>query len=271
MLRATFVCLAVVASLPLAGVNAVAAEPTLREVYQATEAGNYRQAQSMMDQVLKAHPNSAKAHFVEAQLLAKEGHLSNARAELVIAERLEPALPFASPGAIRELKGYLNASGTDLRESDRPVHALNGSVFPWAALFIGLGFVALIALVVSLVRRRSSYATQGASPPGHVGTGTVQPYGTGAMGPVGTSSGGLGSGTLGGLATGAAVGAGVVAGEALMHRVFDGHRSDAAMVDSRNDLSGNSQVPYDMGGEEFGVSDASSWDDSFGAGGSDWS
>ena len=81
-------------------------------------------------------------------------------------------------------------------------------------------------------------------------------------------TGGLGSGILGGLATGAAVGAGVVAGEALMHRVFDGHRAEAAMPDNQTGLLDESRPQYDMGGDDFGVSDASSWDDS--GGGSDW-
>ena len=41
----------------------------------------------MMDQVLRDPPNSAMAHFVMAELLAKEGRVSNARFELATAER----------------------------------------------------------------------------------------------------------------------------------------------------------------------------------------
>jgi thioredoxin-like negative regulator of GroEL len=75
------------ASLLLVGGNAVAADPTLHQIYQAAEAGNYREAQSMVDQVLRNHPNSAKAHFVEAELLATQSRLLDARAEPAIAER----------------------------------------------------------------------------------------------------------------------------------------------------------------------------------------
>jgi hypothetical protein len=88
-------------------------------------------------------------------------------------------------------------------------------------------------------------------------------------------AGGIGSGILGGLATGAAVGAGVVAGEALMHRALDGHRSDDGLDRLANPQIGGSQddsldkSQYDMGGDDFGVSDASSWDDNSG-GGDDW-
>jgi len=76
---------------------------------------------------------------------------------------------------------------------------------------------------------------------------------------------------------------GVVAGEALMHRVMgDGHHdsgssgfippAQAGQLDSSWDSP--AQQPFDMGGQNFGVNDASSWDDggdSGGGGGSnDW-
>ena len=110
MLRRTLFALTLLASLALAGWNAFAADPTLHEVYQAAEAGNYREAQAMMDQVLRDHPNSAKAHFVEAELLAKQGRLAEARGELATAERLQPGLPFAKPGSVEELKARLASS-----------------------------------------------------------------------------------------------------------------------------------------------------------------
>lgn len=60
-------------------------EATMHQVYLAAEAGKFNEAQSMMDKVLLDHPNSAKAHFVEAELLAKRGLFRNAGAELHIA------------------------------------------------------------------------------------------------------------------------------------------------------------------------------------------
>ena len=50
-------------------------EATMHQVYLAAESGKFNEAQSMMDKVLRDHPNSAKAHFVEAELLAKQGLL----------------------------------------------------------------------------------------------------------------------------------------------------------------------------------------------------
>ena len=55
----------------LASISAQAADPSLNQVYQAAQSGNLGGALGMMDQVLRDHPNSAKAHFVEAELLAK--------------------------------------------------------------------------------------------------------------------------------------------------------------------------------------------------------
>ena len=109
MLRKFFRALIAAALLAIASGTALTAEPTLHEVYQAAHAGNYAAAQAMMDQVLRAHPNSAKAHFVEAELLAKQRRFAQAQTELETAERLEPRLPFAKQGAVEELKVRLSA------------------------------------------------------------------------------------------------------------------------------------------------------------------
>ena len=270
MLRNTFLTLAMLVSLLLVGGNAVAADPTLHQVYQAADAGNYREAQSMMDQVLRNHPNSAKAHFVEAELLARQGRLSDARLELATAERLEPGLPFAGPGAVQELNARLAAVHSVGQARDPVLQSTPGPGIPWGALLLVAGLIAVIVFVVRMLRQRSAYAVQGAGLPAYsTGAGSAPPYGGGGMGPM-APTGGIGSGLLGSLATGAAVGAGVVAGEALMHRVLDGHRSEDTFVPTQGDLRDISELPYDMGGNDFGVSDTSSWDDSASGGADDW-
>jgi len=271
MLRKPILGLALAASLTLTGGYAVAAEPTIHQVYQAADAGNYREAQAMMDQVLRDHPNSAKAHFVEAELLARQGQLSNAQAELAIAERLEPGLPFARPEAVQELRARL---GSAHRPGGVPMSASQaGSSFPWGMLLVIAGVIVVIALVARRMRQRSAYAVQSTALPNYGGgAGVPQPYPAGAVPPV-APGGGIGSGILGGLATGAAVGAGVVAGEALMHRVLDGHHSDGAIAPAEAATWDSPQPQadqYDLGGSDFGVSDTSSWDDGSGGGG-DWS
>lgn len=270
MFRNTFSAMTIVVSLSLLSGNVFAADPTLHQVYQAAEAGNYREAQSMMDQVLRDHPNSAKAHFVEAELLTKQGRLSDAQSELATAERLEPGLPFTKPAAVLELRARLASSQNKVQTGASSSASSTGSSFPWGTLLLVGGLIAFIVVVARMMSQRTTYAVQGVNSPTFGGNSVpAQTYGPGGFGPTAPTSGGMGSGILGGLATGAAVGAGMVAGEALMHRVLNGHSDGTAPVE--NPSWDNSQPQYDMGGTDFGVSDASSWDDSSSGGGDDWS
>jgi len=253
---------------------ALAQEPTLHEVYEAAESGNLAQAQRMMSEVLRAHPNSAKAHYVEAELLAKQGQLAAAAAELGTAERLDPGLPFARPEAVRELKARIASPRSYGQPLNAALAPTTGGGISWGGLLLGVAGLAVIALgVAAMLNRRKAPAFAGAG---------VQPYNPNAPlaptqppatgSPVSAApSGGMSSGILGGLATGAAVGAGIVAGEALAQRLMGGHHGEA----SASPLSGAQAPLHDMGGSDFGVSDASSWDDGIGGvggdGGGDWS
>ena len=84
-----------------------AAAPTVHEVYVAAEAGKFAEAQAMMDQVLKEHPNSSQAHFVEAELLAKQGKFAAAQRSLATAERLAPGLPKVNATSVANLKALI--------------------------------------------------------------------------------------------------------------------------------------------------------------------
>lgn len=259
---------AVLVACTVVSISALGADPTLHQVYQAADAGNYREAQTMMDQVLRDHPNSAKAHFVEAELLAKQGGIANARGELGKAERLDPALAFAKPGAIQELKAHIGTSRASPQSNFSSVAPPSPNI-PWGMI---LTILALIAAMFFFFRSRNrNLSAQGASGPGYGPTGTPV-YGTpgyGTMPP--SAASGMGSGILGGLATGAAMGAGMVAGEALMHRMMDGgHREDGYRQADPGFGPQAADPQYDMGGNDFGVSDTSSWDDAGGGGSDDW-
>jgi hypothetical protein len=226
----------------------------------------------MMAGVLRAHPNSAKAHFVNAELLARLGRLGDAEAELRAAERLEPGLPFATPQAVQELhRRVASPSRTVSSASTSGVGAYGGRTvapaigggIPWGTLLLvgGLGFVVYFGF--QALRRRSS-AYQAAGSGGYNASSPMQGPGFGPQAP----TGGMGSGILGGLATGAAVGAGMVAGEALAHRFTEGHQNTGWSPGT----SDRTPVADSMGGNDFGIADSSSWDDNLGSGGgSDWS
>jgi hypothetical protein len=278
------------------GAVALAAEPTIDQVYQAAKAGNFGQAQSMMDEVLKAHPNSAKAHFVEAELLARQNKLAEARAELAKAQELKPGLPFENPAKVRQLQAVIDGTGAVRTAPGVPVvqsglPAANysaqaparssGGGFSLLPIILIFAAIAIGIMAWRASRRNQQQAVYGGydNPPPSQGFGynpNVQPgyppqgYGPGYAPQQGS---GLGSRVMGGLATGAALGAGMVAGEALAKGLM-GERHHDSGSGFQNDSSGLTPIQpdqsnFDMGGNDFGMNDSSSWDDG-GGGGGDW-
>lgn len=253
-------------------------EPTMHQVYLAAEAGKFTEAQAMMDKVLLAHPNSAKAHFVEAELLAKQGLLGNAGVELATAERLQPGLPFAKPDAVKNLKSRISSAPSGVAQPNIVRQNLPSAVkdwTPWVLLILGIG---LVVLLIGYMSRRNSNVIPADSYGGHAANSTMPAAANGASPVMGqAAAGGMGSGIIGNLATGAALGAGVVAGEALMHHFIDGDKNNVIPEQPHRDASSswsaasNVSENDDMGGADFGIADASSWDDSgIGDGGDDW-
>ena len=291
-------------------------EPTLNQVYETAQAGRLDQAQTMMQQVLAAHPNSAKAHFVQAELFAHQGKISAAREALAAADKLAPGLPFAKPETLSALRAQLSAksglnglSGVGGNPVNRaapgaaPVRVASESPatslqWLWPLLLVG----GALAIGMFMFRRRSTPAV----PPGYAGAAgpqggfngpqgfgpanngmpgvapqqpagqpygqpAGQPYGQPAGQPYGQpAGGGLGSRVAGGLATGLAVGAGMMAAQAI-GRSMTGH--DAARPQQPDNVSSD-PVGNNLGGENFGISDTA-WDDgsalsSSDAGGGDW-
>ncbi|MYN40043.1 tetratricopeptide repeat protein [Duganella sp. FT109W] len=297
---------------------AFAAEPTIHDIYVAANAGKFAEAQSMMDQVLAAHPKSEKAHFVEAELLAKQGKFAAAQASLARAEELAPGLPKIDPQAVSKLRTLLaegqkldysqkhktssNAGGGSNYGSGGYASAPQGSSgIGWGGiLIIGAGLAGFIWLATRFMARRQQQAavndgynpagyTPGAAPGYAPGGVPPQPgYGQAGWGQQGgypqqPGQPGMGSRIMGGLATGAAVGAGIVAGEALARQFTGGHDSGNANAAPRNDIVYDDPAARDdllrrddMGGNDFGVSGG--WDDGgsgggggdSGGGGGDW-
>lgn len=262
-------------------------EPTIDQIYQAANAGRLTDADRMIGQVLHKHPNSAKAHYVKAELAARESNAAVAREELATAERLAPGLPFAKAEAVSALRSEVNRA----RRADTTPVSVAPAPAPRHEVPMGLVavlFAAAAAGVYVLLRRRQTPASPAAGSAGPNGVaqpwgadaagGPVGPYGPGAY-PAGAypqpAQPGLGS-TLGrGLATGLAVGAGVVAAEEIGRRMFDHHpqSSPASGVLPESDRGLlDPGLNADMGGQDFGINDAGSWDSGGGAdlGGGDW-
>lgn len=253
-----------------------AEDASMHEVYLAAEAGKFNEAQAMMDKVLQSHPDSAKAHFVEAELLAKQGRLSGAADELNTAERLKPGLPFAKPQALQKLKAQIASTYSTEQQSTRQSYPpANNNGTPWGMIFLMIGLIAFIYFAAKWMTRRNPPAVSpGRYQAGANGApqqfGNPQSYGSPAAPMMGPAAGGMGSGILGGLATGAALGAGMVAGEALMHHFTDGdHGSHSNSLFNEANANTAPENFNDMGGSDFGVVDNSSWDDNS-SGDDDW-
>jgi cbb3-type cytochrome oxidase subunit 3 len=255
---------------------ALAELPTPHEVYQAANSGHLAQAQQMIEQVLQEKPRSGEAHYIAAEIYAREGNLSLARQELTTAESLEPGLPFARPASVAALQREIqtrSASGPPpaLYVQNAAYTQRASSGFPFATVLILLGAIGVIWFVFRRRAHQAAYANTVPAVPGPAGYGAPG-YGPG-YGPV-PMGGGIGSSIAGGLASGLAVGAGVVAGEELARHFLD---SDGRQipVEPQNESVEPDQNP-DMGGQDFGVNDGSSWSDggsSFGGdggGGDSW-
>lgn len=284
-LHAAFRWLLVAAFLS-AGLAMAQQEPTMNQIYAAAQAGKLDEAQVMVQQVLVAHPKSAKAHFVQSELYARQGNLSKAREALSMAQGLAPGLPFAKPEAVQALQSQLAA---------RPVTSPATKVTPISApaqpqssgswLLPALLAVGVIVAGYFIFRRKPAQTFDqntgngsGLSGPQNFGNGGMQPSMQGAYGqqpmygqPAGS---GIGGRIMGGVATGLAVGAGVMAAEAIGRNLMGNHDEGTRSVDNAgaNSFEPLSDSNVDMGGQNFGVSDTS-WDDAGSSdvgGGGDW-
>lgn len=296
-------------TLVLAGLAAAQTEPTIKQIYEAAHSGQVEKARQMAQEVLRNHPQSAKAHFVMAELDASQGRASEAKGHLVQAESLAPGLPFARPEAVQALRARLSSSGT-LRSQDArnapaaaaPPVQPDGSSFPWGLLVLAAAAAAGIAWFMrrrTATRAQQATASQayapnafGVPPPGNAwGRDPGPAYsGYGAQPGYGTSGGqptqsGMGGRVMGGLATGLAVGAGALAAQEIGRRMMGEHGQQASVSGPHSgsgDAAGSS-LAQDAGvgsidgavaapalPQDFGIQDPGSWDGgSFDAGGGD--
>ena len=254
----------------LLSATALFAEANVHQIYQTMASGHMDEAHKMIEEVLQKHPESAKAHFVDAEILVRQGNKKAAHDELAIAEQLSPKLPFAKPEAVVALKKMIESSSvTNSSQLQTSQHTQenksNGT--PWMTFLLAGGAVFFIVLIwKSFANRRSNGYS---NTPAYNGTPQQGGYANnpnnqgyqGNPGYQGNQGGsGLGSNIMSGLATGAAAGVGMVAAEELMHHFTD--HNDSSSNNSFTSNDNNVSSSNDMGDTDFGISDGSSWDDS---------
>lgn len=261
-MKKTIVALAFFAASALAW-----ALPSVQDVESALQQGRTAQAESMMSEVVAAKPDSARAHYVYAEILARNGKFSLATTETQTARRIDPALKFAQPEQFRAFEQLLereqrSAARTPAAPAQRP--SLGAAAAPagssgipgwvWPVGLAAIGFVAWRGLS----RSRAAAAAAAAAPAAaSAGPNASQGFGgNGAMNPgapnapgmpmnpgtpygAGMQSPGAGGGLL---HTGMAV-AGGVAGGMLLDQMLH-HRNDGGVGQAGGGLGLNNGEPF---------------------------
>ena len=254
---------------------AAMALPSAGDVQAAVKSGDYPKAETMMQEVVAAKPQSAKAHYLYAEILAHDAKFTDAAAQARQARELDPALSFTTdPEKFKSFERLLEreqAGPAVATQAPAPATRVNTApaVPPQAAssgipgwVWVG-GFAILAFVIFRAISRRAmannmataGYANQGG---GYgMNPGMPQPgYGPG-YGAAPGAGGGL-------LRTGLAA-AGGVAGGMLLERMLEGNRHDENPGNNYGSQGGS----FDNGSSQA-ASELENRSIDFGSGGNDW-
>ena len=249
--------------------------PSANDVQAAVKSGDYPKAETMMQEVVAAKPQSAKAHYLYAEILAHDAKFTDAAAQARRARELDPALSFTTdPEKFKSFERLLEreqAGPAVTPQATVPATRVNTApVVPQQAASSGIpgwvwvgGFAILAFVIFRAISRRAvannmataGYANQGG---GYgMNPGMQQPgYGPG-YGPAPGAGGGL-------LRTGLAA-AGGVAGGMLLERMLEGNRHD----ENQGNNYGSQGGSFDNGSGQA-ASELENRPVDFGSGGNDW-
>lgn len=119
----------------LAFVSAAAfAVPTVQQIESAISQGDWQRADAGLAQVLQAHPDSAHAHYLYAQVLQREGRYADALTQIEQAKSLDPQLHFASPSRFAQIESSIRANAGRAGGSAASGHTGNPFMRTQAAL-----------------------------------------------------------------------------------------------------------------------------------------
>jgi hypothetical protein len=254
--------------------TAIAADSP-KDVEAALHQGNYQLAEQELRQAIADHPQSAKAHYILAQVLAHEGNIGDAQKEAGQAKQLDPKIGFTDPARFahfeQELGQALAPAGTHRAASvgiatseaqpaaSRP-EAAHASVWPWL-----IGGV-IVVLLIGMYLRRQREANGGFNNGGYAGMRSPAPnappysgYPPGYPPQAPPGGSGMGSSFVGGLAGGALGAAAVEMFEGHERRAEEGNTSNAGtpspapgndpQTQAYDDLRSN---PIDTGNDDSG-------------------
>jgi len=287
--RFLLLCMALLSALWMGAAYAL---PTVDEVQAAAKRGDYPAAEKMMREVVAARPDSAKAQYVLAEILAHERQFDEAAEHARRARALDPALKFDTNGKFtafeqllqREQAGaakstsvpaVVNAAPPPVRTAPVERESSGGGVPVWALV---LGAIVFIWLVTRWMRSRTAAQNQpamaGGYDGGYGGPGYSVPQQPTSGGP---GMLGVGLGAAGGFAAG-------MLAEKMLHEGHDdrGYSRDrgdtgSGLIPGSFDNGGGNSAADELtrrdidfgGGDGWGGGDAGGGDFGGGGGGSD--
>ena len=169
-------------ALALAAVGAWAL-PTLQQVQEEVRLGHLANAESMMREVVAARPESARAHYVYAEVLARNGNFDQAAEQARLARTADPKITFTDPEKFKAFEQLLQreqaaATGqarqapsasrldTPAGRVDAPAarrEAADGGGIPGWIWLVGIGVVGFVVWRAAQ-RRRAAAAAAGGAP-----------------------------------------------------------------------------------------------------------
>lgn len=275
--RFLLMCLALLSTLWLGTAQAL---PTVDQVQAAAKAGDYAGAEKMMREVVAAKPDSARAHYVLAELLAHQRQFDDAAAHTRRARALDPAIKFTDPARFTAFEQALQRQQAAAAKPGVPA-ALDpapaaraapveraetveraGSAGGVPIWLLVAGAILFIGIAVSFMRRRTAAQVQ---QPAFGGGGYGGPVGSGmGYGPGMPQA--PGSGGPGMLGVGLGVAGGVAAGMLAERLLHGGH--DQGSLQGHADAGGpaGGLIPGSFGGDAGAADELTRRDIDFGSG-----
>jgi hypothetical protein len=109
--------LALAASLMLVSAAAFAL-PSAAQIEQSMTQRNWQQADAQLSEVLQAHPDSAKAHYLYAQVLDREGRYAEALSQVQQARTLDPSVKFTDLSRFNATEARIRSDANRMTSSD---------------------------------------------------------------------------------------------------------------------------------------------------------
>ncbi|WP_322103981.1 tetratricopeptide repeat protein [Paraburkholderia sp. J41] len=148
------------------------AVPSVQQIESAMSQGDWQRADSGLTEVLQAHPDNARAHYLYAQVLDREGRYADALTQVEKAKSLDPQVRFTQPQRFAQVEAKIRsdaerAGATTTSRAGNPFaqQQQTAAMAPAAApqrhgpgmgLWIGLAIVVIgIALVLRWTLRRA--------------------------------------------------------------------------------------------------------------------